>query len=1139
MTFFLFVLDKGYSFMATNNLFNVPSWRSIQELFFRRLGIALDPTLVTYAFAAGHVTITANPTAADGSKNPYQGTVTLPLDRLQVSSALPSVLVWSDLFPMTVDALAGYLLKNYGYYLEDGEFFVVGDPSSTPLVRGGGPIYNGLNVQTRQFSLRATPNAVRWNPGSTVLFQLAAANSIVPADGFALTSGAPPGGNYAQGYSYTYTVTGGTPPYRYSVLEGTSVAPINPSTGVMSTPSLSTIGSASWIVQVADSVGRIVTRQDTVAVTVPPLAMTPVSFNPVVAVGVPVNVSLGVTGGEPPYAYSVYLNTLPSGVTFQDGAIVGTFEGSLTQTQSSMVVGVQVVDTVGTTIQRLLTFTINDRAVPDIQTALCAKVLHWFEYSADIYGYGLSPVGTVIYDATGRANLQVAAIPSTEVANPGIYLASVGRSNQSYGFSFGLGGYLHNNTTAYTLPTNFSLMAMVNFPTYTPAVATGQKLISRGADAFGGYDLAVGADGTSLALDVVVAGVPSALPFPSQIPHANGTWYHVITQLYDGIPEMEINAGSTIVLAPVVGSVMPNSHEVLCLGIDPGLNAATAFDGGVGMVAVFKDKVWSDERKWLYNGGSLQAFQALGFWSAATASINTPLTTIPLGVPFTRTVVLAGGSGVYVKAGWLSGSQVPPGLSVSYDGANTITVSGTPTTVGTYSFEIGATSTDGQTAAMSFSNVAVVGDGLALSGQATPWTVGTAYSYTYTATAGVPPYTWSLVSGTLPAGLTLNAATGTFSGTPTALNAPAWTVRVADSGGTFVTLRDNVALQLVGDFAALTEGVAYTSDIAILGGDLPYSNLRVDVGVVPNGLSLALVSGKLQLNGTPTDSSGTDSFTVAVDSADGQTATSAQSLEVTGTGFSTAQRVALRQKLLVWYEMDAANYDSVNINNYDLTAPTDSTRFLGNRTAITSRPAVRTAAGGQNDWDTGQYSRSNYTGLRGLATYSIRLWYKTASTVSERVILEHGQNPAPESGSGSDNNINMKYYVDTDGAPKISWQYGTNQWTAPIAAASPMDTTGAIHYLGVDRDDVNHQVRHMRDGVQEATAAYAVSPDGGAGSNTYPFIGGIPDSGYNGYNQVAGIQTVMLFNAPLTASEDEWLYNNGVGQDFATLDAAG
>src|SRR5205823_1051279 len=44
--------------------------------------------------------------------------------------------------------------------------------------------------------------------------------------------------------------------------------------------------------------------------------------------------------------------------------------------------------------------------------------------------------------------------------------------------------------------------------------------------------------------------------------------------------------------------------------------------------------------------------------------------------------------------------------------------------------------------------------------------VAAAYSTTLAAAGGSSPYSWSLTSGSLPAGLTLNASTGTISGTP-------------------------------------------------------------------------------------------------------------------------------------------------------------------------------------------------------------------------------------------------------------------------------------------------------------------------------------------------------------------------------------
>jgi putative Ig domain-containing protein len=61
-------------------------------------------------------------------------------------------------------------------------------------------------------------------------------------------------------------------------------------------------------------------------------------------------------------------------------------------------------------------------------------------------------------------------------------------------------------------------------------------------------------------------------------------------------------------------------------------------------------------------------------------------------------------------------------------------------------------------------------------------TVGAPYSQQLSATGGTTPYSWSLISGSLPAGLTLNATTGVISGTPTTAGTSPFTAQVADSG---------------------------------------------------------------------------------------------------------------------------------------------------------------------------------------------------------------------------------------------------------------------------------------------------------------------------------------------------------------------
>ncbi len=77
----------------------------------------------------------------------------------------------------------------------------------------------------------------------------------------------------------------------------------------------------------------------------------------------------------------------------------------------------------------------------------------------------------------------------------------------------------------------------------------------------------------------------------------------------------------------------------------------------------------------------------------------------------------------------------------------------------------------------------------AVSGAPVPWAedlaggiVGTAYSETISTTGGTGPYTYTLQSGSLPAGCSLSSS-GVISGTPTTAATYTFTVLVTDSNG--------------------------------------------------------------------------------------------------------------------------------------------------------------------------------------------------------------------------------------------------------------------------------------------------------------------------------------------------------------------
>ena len=149
--------------------------------------------------------------------------------------------------------------------------------------------------------------------------------------------------------------------------------------------------------------------------------------------------------------------------------------------------------------------------------------------------------------------------------------------------------------------------------------------------------------------------------------------------------------------------------------------------------------------------------------------------------------------------------------------------------------------------------------------------VGVAYSRLLTVTDGTSPFVWSVSTGTLPAGLTLNAATGLLSGTPTAAGSSAVTVRVVDASAQSATRAITlvIAAPPTLSFAPAPGevGVAYSQQPVVSDGTGPFT-WAVSAGSLPPGLSLntstGLVSGTPTLAGTSTVTlRATDSFAQA------------------------------------------------------------------------------------------------------------------------------------------------------------------------------------------------------------------------------------------------------------------------------------
>ncbi len=158
-----------------------------------------------------------------------------------------------------------------------------------------------------------------------------------------------------------------------------------------------------------------------------------------------------------------------------------------------------------------------------------------------------------------------------------------------------------------------------------------------------------------------------------------------------------------------------------------------------------------------------------------------------------------------------------------------------------------------------------------------------AYSATLAAVGGTTPYTWSMSSGTLPAGLSLAPSTGVISGTSTATGTSNFTVQATDANS--LTGAQPLSLTVVAPMNVTTsslpngtQNTAYNTTLAATGGTTPYT-WSISAGTLPTGLSLASNTGVI--SGTPTGT-GTSNFTVQVTDVNSLTAAQPLSLAVAG-----------------------------------------------------------------------------------------------------------------------------------------------------------------------------------------------------------------------------------------------------------------
>jgi hypothetical protein len=523
---------------------------------------------------------------------------------------------------------------------------------------------------------------------------------------------------------------------------------------------------------------------------------------------------------------------------------------------------------------------------------------------------GNVPVSGKVLDQAGNpvAGLPVIGrIPGTlDVRAPASYAASNAAGNYSLGLFAGAGwqvaldnnaalslGYL--GTTSGNLSTSAGPLTGQNL-TVAPVTAWIKGTVT---DSTGkllpGIEVQLRNADSS-----VVASVFSAQDGSYRLGAYAGTWYldaFMSAQGLPAVPEQTVPlAAAETSTNDFIADVTPPCVTITAphVGIVTDPKLVLAYTVSQGTVVVLVDGVAVNKQSgaaldFLSNGQHtvrIQATDTLGTmgYAEVTFSVNyTPpsilTTSLPFGttgVAYSQVLMASGGLNPYVWS--LASGILPANLTLN---PSTGAISGTPSTVGTSSFTVQVNDIDNVTATASLSMVTYAP--LAISTTSLPnGYVGSVYNQILAVTGGKSPFIWSISSGTLPAGLSLNSSTGAITGTPTTAGSGStinFQAKDANNRVVSVSLTINVNAALAISTSSLSSGIvgtAYSQTLSATGGKLPVT-WSVTVGTLPAGLSLNASTGVI--SGTPT-SNATGSITFRVIDANAVVATKALTLTI-------------------------------------------------------------------------------------------------------------------------------------------------------------------------------------------------------------------------------------------------------------------
>lgn len=686
-----------------------------------------------------------------------------------------------------------------------------------------------------------------------------------------------PAATIGAAYAQSITASGGRAPYSFTnANEGFPFwLALNPATGLLSgTPAFESPESLN--LRVTDADGRTTTKSFILDVR------APVRLNPATLPNgtrtVAYSQVLTATGGTNQYVFSSS-GTLPPGLALTSGTIAGT-----PNTNGTYVFNVTATDTGGRTATRGYTVTIVDQLLITRATVLNNGAL-LTSYADTITTSG----GAAQKEFTITAG-NVPPLLSLNEATGAIN--NLPLLTGAYNFTIGVkdaDGRSTTNPHQITVNSVFTITPPT-LPNGTVGTAYSQALGTVGATPPVAFGVSSGAlpGGLTLSAAGLLSGTPTtAGTFNFTVAATDAQFgqgsqaYTVIISSPLVISTVTLPNGSQGVLynqlVQTTGGRLPvNVTHVagtLPIGIAVGVTAADPGMPGATNTPV----AGTPSTPGVYNF-------TLGATDTDGRTTNRPYT-VTIFSPMVNTSTLGEGTEGEVYSGTLSVSggaggvtwsipvgSLPAGLLLS---ASTGAITGTPTASGQFNFTARATDALGVQA--NFAVGIFVHPRLLITSAFLHNAARTVlYGANLNAVGGKPPYAWSLVGTALPAGLSLNTATGTVSGTTNASEgAYPQMVRVTDSRGR--TNDRQVPLQV--DPAPIPQlslspasmpngrvGVLYSAGVSASGGTPPYTFAAAQGGLPPG----TAFSGST-LGGTPSQE-GTYRFSINVTDSQGRVA---------------------------------------------------------------------------------------------------------------------------------------------------------------------------------------------------------------------------------------------------------------------------